>query len=818
MKISYKWLGQYIEQLPAPEELSVMLTDCGLEVEGMENVCSIPGGLRGVVTGQVVSCGKHPNADKLSVTTVSIGNDTLLPIVCGAPNVAAGQKVLVATVGTRVTTAKGSFIIEKAKIRGEVSEGMICAEDELGLGTSHDGIMILPEDTAVGMPAAEYFNIEDDVVFEIGLTPNRSDAASHMGVARDVIALQNLKAGSSRYGLKMPEAEPIESGKKNSVIGVVLEDTAACPRYSGITLSGIRVAPSPEWMQNRLKAIGLRPINNIVDITNYVLMETGQPLHAFDADKISGGKVIVKKLPAGSRFVTLDEVERTLNGEELMICDENGGMCMAGIFGGTGSGVTENTGSVFIESACFDPVTTRKASRHHGLKTDASFRFERGSDISMTLYALRRASRLIMELAGGSPVTGEIDVYPVKREKKSIVLRYEKLDQLVGKSIPKEDVKLILTSLGMEISREDEPQLVVMVRYAKVGVTREAGLIEEVLRIYGYNRIDMPEGLRSNLAVRPKPDPEFLRNAVSDELTALGFYEIMTNSLSSAVYTEKLPGYAPEQNVPVLNPISRELNVMRRTLLFSAMESLVYNLNRKNSDLMFYEYGKVYWRDGEHSVKEGLGAYHERNVLGMMLCGYDRPEQWKEERRKFDLYHLKVFVEKVMMKMGVDRSSLAIRQDDREMFETCLQFQVNTRSLAFLGKLSRKTAQYFDVKEEVFYAELDWDALFALSAAKKVVACDIPRFPEVRRDLALVIGPEISWDQIEKLAFKTGGKLLKSINLFDIYRDEKLNGRVSYAISFMLQDEEKTLTDKEIEQIMQQLLKAFEKQLGAVLR
>lgn len=820
MKISYNWLGQYFDALPEPEKLSVMLTDCGLEVESLEHFQTIDGGLKGIVIGRVESCIKHPNADKLSLTRVDIGQEELLSVVCGAPNVAAGQKVLLATVGAQMNTPKGAFVIQKTKIRGEVSEGMICAEDELGLGTSHAGIMVLPEEAVVGMPASEYFKVEEDYVFEIGLTPNRSDATSHLGVAKDILAVINCSQfikGEPGISMAIPSVEKFDPDNHSREIPVVIADPEACPRYSGLTMTGITVADSPEWLQNKLKAIGLRPINNIVDITNYVLFETGQPLHAFDADRIAGGEVIVKKLPEGTPFITLDGVERKLSGNDLMICNQQEGMCMAGVFGGEKSGVTAQTTSIFLESACFDPATIRKTSRLHNLKTDAAFRFERGTDINMTVYALKRAALLIKEIAGGSVSSGIVDVCPGETARKTVEFSLEYLDRLAGKHIAPEIVLNILQNLDITVTKQEHRLLSLQVPTSKVDVTREADIVEEILRIYGYGNIELPGVLRASLSYFPKPDPERIRTALSELLTARGYHEILTNSLTTSVYSEKFSAeFSPEGNVVILNPLSRELNVMRRTLLFTGLEVLAYNQNRKAQDLKLYEFGKIYSYDAGKPA--GLGRYNESEGLTVFLMGNAKSEHWREKERPVSLYDLKADVEQLIFRMGVDRRKLSYQTLTTETLAPAMVINSGSKKLCTLGQVTEGVKKHLDLKQDVFYACFEWETVLDLIAGVSLQSGDIPKFPEVRRDLALLIGPEVTWSQMEDLAYTTVKKLLKEVKLFDIYTDEKLQGRKSYAVSFILRDDEKTLTDAEIDKVMKDLINAYETKLGATLR
>jgi phenylalanyl-tRNA synthetase beta chain len=821
MKISYNWLKNYVEELPPPAELSEILTSCGLEVESIEHYQSVKGGMEGIFIGEVVECAKHPNADKLSLTKVNTGKGDLLSIVCGAPNVAVGQKVVVAIVGTKLTTPKGEIVLAKTKIRGEVSEGMICAEDEVGLGSSHAGIIVLPQDAAVGMPAKEYFKIEEDHIFEIGLTPNRSDATSHIGVARDIIAVincRNLAAGKPMMSLNIPDVSNFSVGNISLTIPVVIEDEKACPRYSGVTVTGIKVAESPDWLKNKLKSIDIRPINNIVDITQYVLFETGQPLHAFDAGKITGNKVIVKKLPKDTPFVTLDGVERKLTGNDLMICNTTEGMCMAGVFGGESSGVTDSTVNIFLESACFDPATIRKTSKEHDLKTDASFRFERGTDINMTIYALKRAALLFSEIAGGQISSDIIDVCPGHTDRRKVELSYEKLDMIAGKHIKPSIAKNILASLNITIESETAGGLKLNIPTAKVDVTREIDVFEEILRIYGYNNIELPGSLRASLSYRPKPDKENIQNTVSDYLTHNGFYEIFTNSLTSSEFSEKYPDiFKTEHNVTLLNPLSKELNVMRQTLLFSGLEVIAYNQNRKNADLKLYEFGNVYSL-GKGGKNNDLSKYHEHKELALFLTGDQKSESWHDKPQITDYYALKSYADSILHRIGADPGSLETKSGDDAIYENSYHYYFNGKLLCSLGTLSKKLIKDFDLRGNVQYACFDWSMLVDIAAGNKITYTEVPRFPEVRRDLALLIDDHITWKQIEDLAYDTVKVNMTKVNLFDIYTDKDMGGKKSYAVSFFLQNIAKTLTDKEIDDIMNRLITAYIKKLGATIR
>lgn len=819
MKISYNWLKDYLDTRLSVEEISKLLTDIGLEVEAIEQFESLKGGLKGVVTGHVVTCERHPNADKLSITTVDAGGPELLHIVCGAPNVAAGQKVVVATIGTMIYKGEESFEIKKSKIRGEISEGMICAEDELGLGNSHDGIMVLPENTQTGIPAAEYFGITSDVVFEIGLTPNRADAASHLGVARDLsaaIAARGLENGLSP---RRPDVSAFKPDNNQLPVAVEVADVKACPRYSGVTVSGIKVGPSPDWLANRLKAIGVRPINNVVDITNYVLFEYGQPLHAFDAAAISGNKVVVKTLPQGTPFVTLDEVERKLGAGDLMICNAQEAMCIAGVFGGTKSGVTENTTAVFLESAYFNPVSVRKTSKLHTLKTDASFRFERGTDPEITVTALKRAALLIKEICGGNISSDIVDFYPEPIPHKAIEIEYEWVNNFVGQEIPAEDIKIILKGLGISIETETTFGLGLLVPPFKVDVTGKADVVEEVLRIYGYNKINAGDKLNSSISYHQRPDREKLQNLIADFLSSNGFNEILTNSLSSSLYYEGGQWFDPAKSVKILNPLSRELDVMRQTLVFSGLESIAYNLNRKQQNLRFYEFGFVYELTGA-DVKGNVDKnYREQKILGVFTTGKSMPESWNNADKKTDFYQLRSFVTGALKKTGLDLSKLLPSGQLPSFFASGEVYQLNRKAIYCIGRLNEKLLKQFGISQPVFYSGIHWDNLIHAVKYHAVTYREVSKFPEVRRDLALELDKQVKYADLEAIAFKTGKQLLKKVNLFDVYEGNKIEaGKKSYAISFTLQDENKTLTDKEIDKFMNRLAEVLEKEIGAKVR
>lgn len=818
MKISYNWLKKYIDLKISPEQVRELLTNCGLEVESLEQFQNIKGGLEGIVIGEVKTCEQHKNADKLWVTTVDVGSGVVLPIVCGAPNVAAGQKVLVAPVNTYLPALGHDFVIKKTKIRGEVSEGMICAEDELGMGSSHEGIIVLHHSATVGLAAKDYYKIENDWIFEIGLTPNRSDATSHLGVARDLLALIKIHYPDNSVELFKPAVSSFNVDNYNRIIDVVVEDAKACPRYSGLTLTGIQVKDSPEWLKSILSSIGIRPINNIVDITNYVLMETGQPLHAFDASKIKGNKVVVKKLKAGTLFKTLDEVKRELTDLDLMICNDAEGMCMAGVFGGIDSGVNENTTEIFLESACFDPKTIRKTSKHHNLKTDASFRFERGTDPNITIYALKRAAIMIKDIAGGEISSPIIDVYPEEILPAIVDVKYYNITRLIGKEIDTKTIKQILVDLGIEILSENNSGLSLAVATNKVDVLREVDIIEEILRIYGYNNIEIGDVLKSSLSYTSNPEPEKTRESISNFLSSLGYSEIMNNSLTRSEYSEKFGFITPEYNVLLLNPLSKDLNVMRQTLVFGILENISHNINHKVHNLKLFEFGRAYQLVNPKAEKV-IEKYSEKEKLAFAISGSKVNESWNTEDIAVNIYDLKSLIFKIINRLGINTNLFKLEISNIDLFEYGFNIVYKRQKLVSIGKISKKVLSVFDIKQEVFYAELEWNSIFDLFKISSVQYTEIPKFPEVRRDLALLVDKEINYEEIEKLAFQYETKLLKKVNLFDIYEGNQISaGKKSYAISFILQDFEKTLTDKEIERIMQKLQEAFEEKLGAVLR
>ncbi len=820
MKISYNWLKQYIDTDLRYQKVSEILTDTGLEVEGIEKYQSIKGGLEGLVIGEVKTCEAHPNSDHLSITTVDVGENELLPIVCGAPNVRAGQKVVVATVGTTLYDGNESFKIKKAKMRGELSMGMICAEDELGIGTSHDGIMVLDNDVKVGILAKDYFNIENDIIFEIGLTPNRIDGASLFGVARDLAAY--LKQ-FQKINLKKPLVDNFKIDNNDNFIDIKIENTNACHRYTGITISGIEVKESPTWLKNRLKSIGLNPINNIVDATNFVLHETGQPLHAFDADKIKGNKVIVKTLEQETKFITLDGVERKLSSDDLMICNEDEGMCIAGVFGGIESGVTENTKNIFLESACFDSVFIRKTSRRHVLSTDASFRFERGSDPNITVYALKRATLIIKELAGGKISSDIVDVYPNPVENYKVDVSYDHIDRLIGKYLEKENIKNILTSLDIKIANENGKTLNLEIPTYRVDVKREADVIEEILRIYGYNNVEISGQVKSTISYSEKPNKNKITNLISDLLSDIGFNEIMSNSLTKSSYYDNLKSYDKDNLVTILNPLSSDLNCMRQTLLFGGLEAIAFNINRKNPDLKFYEFGNCYSINKQIHDENPIKKYNEKYHLSLFITGLKQQVNWNTKGEHTNFYFLKSFVENIMHRLGIDINFVNIGDLSSDILDYGLQYTYNQnnneQTFVSFGSVNKKLLKIFGIKSDVFYADFDWDVVLQILKTKKLSYKEIPKYPEVKRDLALLLDKKIRFEQIKTLAFNTEKKLLKRISLFDVYEGKEIGeDKKSYAVSFILQDPSKTLTDKQIDKIMNKFIRIFENELGAKIR
>lgn len=820
MNISYNWLKEYLQFDLSPKETADALTSIGLEAEGVEEIQSIKGGLEGLVIGKVLTCKKHPNSDHLHLTTVDIGNgEAPLDIVCGAPNVAAGQKVVVATVGTTLYMDDKEFTIKRSKIRGEESFGMICAEDEIGIGTSHDGIIVLPDDAVVGTPAKEYYNVQSDYLLEIDITPNRVDAASHFGVARDLAAY--LKQAGKPHRLKKPSVEGFKVDTEEGGIEVIVENSEACPRYSGLTIRGVSVKESPGWLKNRLTTIGLRPINNVVDITNYVLHETGHPLHAFDAAYITGDEVVVRTLPEKTKFITLDEQARELDENDLMICNSDEGMCIAGVFGGLHSGVTEETKDVFLESAYFHPTWVRKTARRHGLNTDSSFRFERGADPNNTVYVLKRAAMLIKEIAGGT-IEGAIrDVYPTPIERPKVTLSYPKMASLVGKEIPKESVRNILQSLEMEVENETGDELQLRIPTYRVDVMRDVDVIEDILRIYGYNNVEISDSLKANLSYQTPTDrKQKLQTLVSEQLTANGFHEIMNNSLTKKSYYESCESYPAKNSVSLVNPLSNDLGVMRQTLLFGGLESIAYNRNRKHLDLRFYEFGNCYFYDQERKKEDNiLAEYSEEFHIGLWLCGKRTHKNWAATEEESSVHELKAHVENILKKLGINEKSLVFEPIENDLLSAGMSIATRKSSIGSFGIVSRAVRKSFDIDTDVFYAELNWDRLMRETEKQSVRFSEISKFPAVSRDLALLIDRQVPFSKIKQVALESEKKLLKEVTLFDVYEGKNLpEGKKSYAVNFVLQDEEKTLTDKQIDKVMKKIRQNLEKEVGAQLR
>ena len=809
MNISLNWLNDYLKTGLPVEEICKILTSIGLEVGGYEKFESVKGGLKGLVIGEVKTCEPHPDSDHLHITTVDLGDGRLTPIVCGAPNVAAGQKVVVATIGTVLYDGDKEFVIKKSKIRGQESEGMICAEDEIGIGTDHAGIIVLPADVKAGTPASEYYRITTDYVIEIDITPNRVDGASHLGVARD-LATYLKQNGHIDYTL--PSVEQYKADSTDAILSIEVKRPEACIRYAGVCIEGVTVKESPEWLRNRLKAIGLNPINNVVDITNYILFELGQPLHAFDKDKIKGNKVILRSFPTGTKFVTLDGMERELNENDLMVCNEEAPMCIAGVFGGIESGITENTQNVFLESACFDPVFVRKTARRHGLSTDASFRFERGTDPNIVIYALKRAALLIKELAGGKITSDIIDIYPAPVKDFEVEVKYSHIDRLIGKAIGKENIKKILTALEIKIVNESETTLLLHVPPYRVDVRREADVIEDILRIYGFNNIEVPSKVNSTLSYSPKPDDYRLKNVIADLLTGNGFNEIMNNSLTKASYFEGLETYKPENTVMLYNPLSSDLNAMRQSLLFGGLETIAYNINRKNNSLKLYEFGKAYTfhkKEGEDHLKQ----YREENHLALFLTGSKTTASWNTKEARSDFFTLKAYAEIVLTRLGFKTDALNVEENTQDILREGLDYTQNGKHLLTIGTVSPKLLKHFDIDQEVCYADFSWENLLKTLKNHTTVFTPLPKYPSVKRDLALLLDKKVSFKEVKELALRTEKTLLKAVTLFDVYEGEKLGaGKKSYAVSFTLQDDEKTLTDKQIEKIMNKLIGSYQHQ------
>ena len=820
MNISYNWLKEYVDFDLTPEEVAAALTSIGLETGGVEEVQTIKGGLEGLVVGEVLTCEPHPNSDHMHITTVNLGQGEPVQIVCGAANVAAGQKVIVATLGTKLYDGDECFTIKKSKLRGVESNGMICAEDEIGVGTSHDGIIVLPDDVVPGTLAKDYYDIKSEYVLEVDITPNRADACSHYGVARDLYVW--LVQNGRKATLKRPSVEDFHVDNHDMDIEVAVENAEACPRYAGVTIKGVTVKESPEWLQNKLHLIGVRPINNIVDITNYILHAYGQPMHCFDADKIKGGKIVVRTCAEGTKFVTLDEAERTLSERDLMICNAEEPMCIAGVFGGLDSGTTESTKDVFLESAYFHPTWVRKTARRHGLSTDSSFRFERGIDPNGVIYALKAAALLVKELAGGEIASEIKDVYPSPIADFNVELPFAYVNSLIGKEIPRETVKNIVSSLEMKIVEETDEALSLQVPPYRVDVQRPCDVVEDILRIYGYNNVEIPTSVKSCLSVKGDVDKSVkLQNLVSEQLVGCGFNEILNNSLTAAAYYEGLESYKPENLVYLMNPLSNDLNVMRGTLLFGGLESIQHNANRKNANLRFFEFGNCYHFHAEKKNPEKvLAAYSEELHLGMWITGKRVSNSWAHADENASVFELKAYVLNIFRRLGVNFGGLVFGNLADDIYSVAVS--VHTRGgklLATFGVISKKIQKAFDLDNEVYYADLNWKELMKAIKGNAVTYREISKYPAVKRDLALLLDKKVQFVEIEKIAFETDKKLLKSVELFDVYEGKNLEpGKKSYAVSFMLQDENATLNDKQIDKFMQKLIKNLETKLEAKLR
>ena len=820
MNISYNWLKEYVSFDLTPSEVADALTSIGLEVGGVEEVQSIKGGLEGVVIGEVLTCEPHPNSDHMHITTVNLGSGDPVQIVCGAPNVAAGQKVVVATLGTKLYDGDECFTIKKSKLRGVESLGMICAEDEVGLGTSHDGIMVLPDDAVPGTPAKDYFNIKSDYVLEVDITPNRADACSHYGVARDLYAWL-VQAGKAT-ALTRPSDEGFHVDNNELPIDIEVTDTVACPRYAGVTVKGVTVKESPAWLQDKLRLIGLRPINNVVDVTNYILHAYGQPLHCFDADKIKGGKVIVKTMPQDTPFVTLDGVERKLDAHDLMICNAEEPMCMAGVFGGLDSGSTEATKDVFLESAYFNPTVVRKTARRHGLNTDSSFRFERGIDPNSVIYCLKQAAMLIKELAGGTISMSIKDLYPHPIADFTVDLNYRYVHDLVGKTIPVETIKSIVTSLEMKILSETPEGVTLQVPAYRVDVQRPCDVVEDILRIYGYNNVEIPTTLKSSLTVKGEVDQwQKMQNLISEQLVGCGFNEILNNSLTKSAYYDELETYPSRNLVMLMNPLSSDLNCMRQTLLFGGLESIRHNVNRKCADLKFFEFGNCYYYNvDKKNPEKPLAAYSENNHLALWVTGKRVSNSWAHPDEDSSVYELKAYVLNIFARLGLNLGSVMFGNLSNDIYSVAVS--IHTRGgklLATYGVLTKKLQKAFDLDNEVYYAEFNWHELMKAVKNVKVSYAEISKYPAVKRDLALLLDKKVQFAEVEKIAYDTERKLLKAVELFDVYEGKNLEpGKKSYAVSFLLQDEHATLNDKQIDKIMQKLITNLENKLGAKLR
>ena len=820
MNISYNWLKEYVDFTLTPDEVAAALTSIGLETGSVEEVQTIKGGLEGIVIGEVLTCEPHPNSDHMHVTTVNLGEGEPVQIVCGAANVAAGQKVVVATLGTKLYDGDECFTIKKSKLRGVESNGMICAEDEIGIGTSHEGIIVLPADAVPGTLAKDYYNIKSDYVLEVDITPNRADACSHYGVARDLYAY--LKQNGYETALRRPSDEAFAVDNNELPIAIEVKSAQACPRYAGVSIKGVTVKESPEWLKDKLNTIGLRPINNIVDITNYILHAYGQPLHCFDADKVKGGKIVVQTLVEGTSFVTLDGVERKLSENDLMICNAEEAMCLAGVFGGLESGTTEETKNIFLESAYFNPTSIRKSARRHGLNTDASFRFERGIDPNITIYALKQAALLVKELAGGTVSMDIVDVYPNPIADFKVELKYDYVNSLIGKEIPAETVKSIVSSLEMKIEEEAAEGITLSIPPYRVDVQRPCDVVEDILRIYGYNNVEIPLALKSSLTTKNKEDRSHrLQQLVAEQLVGCGFNEILNNSLTKAAYYDGNETYRPENLVNLMNPLSNDLNVMRQTLLFGGLESISHNANRRSADLRFFEYGNCYYYNKEKKDAEKvLACYSEDYHLGLWLTGKRVSGSWAHADEDSSVYELKAYVENIFARLGLNMRSIVVGNLTDGIYSAALSYHTRGgKLLATVGIVSKKITKSFDIDSEVYYADINWKNVLQAIKSVKVSYTELSKFPSVKRDLALLLDKSVQFADIERIAYECERKLLKEVELFDVYEGKNLEpGKKSYAVSFILQDEEKTLNDKQIDKIMSKLIASYEKQLGAKLR
>ncbi len=819
MNISYNWLKEYIDTDLTPQEMADALTSLGLETGSVEKVESIKGGLQGLVIGEVLTCEAHPDSDHLHVTTVNLGDGNPTQIVCGAPNVAAGQHVVVATLGTKLYDGDKEFVIKKSKIRGVESFGMICAEDEIGVGTSHDGIIVLPADTVPGTPAREYYNISDDYVLEVDLTPNRIDAASHYGVARDLSAWLALQGKDAN--LRMP-ADNFAIDRPDGAIAVTVENTEACPRYSGVTIRNIKVGESPKWLKDYLTAVGQRPINNVVDITNFVLLAFNQPLHCFDLAKVKGDKIVVRTVPEGTKFTTLDEVERTLTDHDLMICNAEEPMCIGGVFGGLDSGVTGSTTDVFLESAYFNPTWVRKTARRQGLNTDSSFRFERGIDPNTTVKFLKIAAMLIKQLAGGEICGDIVDIKSQEFPPFAVTLSYDYVDNLIGKAIGKDTIKKILKSLEIEITAESDTELQLLVPTYRVDVQRPCDVVEDLLRVYGYNNVEFGDTVHSSLSYKGEIDvKQQLQTLISEQLTAAGFNEILNNSLTSAAYYEGSAAYPIDNSVKLLNPLSNDLSLLRQTLLFGGLESIAHNINHKSANLRFYEFGNVYSFDPTADGSEKLLApYSEHTSMGIWMSGYNHDANWNEKERKLSVYDLKAVVEGIFARIGLAEKEIAAEQVSSEIFSVALTFKHRSgKAIGEMGIIKPAVRKKFDIDQDVFFAQFNWDALVKMTLKKSVTFADLPKTQPVKRDLALLIDKNVTFAQVEQVVRQSERKLLRNVTLFDVYEGKNLEeGKKSYAISITLQDDEKTLQDKQIDATMNKIIANLQKQLDAKLR